>query len=397
MPDESDEFDQLLAELRARVEARKADGLYPLELEATLDEHFERLVGERPAASPALYDELERTRNELAHFEYSRARIDPSSSYVGGTAVHRVIAATVARQIQGVLQQTQEHSQVVGKAITLLTDLVSALGREYDGRVVQQLDDIQVKLAELSRAPNAREAKIPDSADRLPGASLHPFYREDHFTAHFRGSAEVVRDRYRDLASYFDGSEPVLELGFGRGEFLELLTERGIEARGVEPDPMLVSNARGRGLDVAEGRAVEYLETLADSSLGGIVMVQVIEHLSPQQMIDVVRLASEKLRVGGKILIETVNPASLFIYARAFWIDPDHVRPVHPAFLEFVLKEAGFGEMERLDRSPVPSDESLEMLPGDDELTKRLNENFERLNALVFGAQDYAFLAVRVS
>ncbi len=124
-------------------------------------------------------------------------------------------------------------------------------------------------------------------------------------------------------------------------------------------------------------------------------MVQVIEHLSPQHVIDVVHLASEKLRHGGKLYVETVNPTSLYTYAHAFWVDPDHVRPVHPAFLEFLLNEAGFTELYRQDRSPVPPDEALELLPGDDELTKRLNANFERVNALLFAPQDYAYFAVR--
>ena len=80
-------------------------------------------------------------------------------------------------------------------------------------------------------------------------------------------------------------------------------------------------------------------------------MIQVIEHLSPQHVIDFVALAAEKLRPGGKVVIETVNPASLYTYARAFWVDPDHVRPVHPSFLEFLFREAEFSR--HRDRVPV--------------------------------------------
>jgi O-antigen chain-terminating methyltransferase len=93
--------------------------------------------------------------------------------------------------------------------------------------------------------------------------------------------------------------------------------------------------------------------------------------------------------------METVNPTSLYTYAHAFWVDPDHVRPVHPTYLGFLFAEAGFATVERVDRSPVPEDESLELLPGDDEATKRLNANFERINALLYGPQDYAIVATR--
>ena len=116
---------------------------------------------------------------------------------------------------------------------------------------------------------------------------------------------------------------------------------------------------------------------------------------SRQHVIDVVRLAAAKVRRGGRVIVETVNPTSLYTYAHAFWVDPDHVRPVHPAFLRFLFAEAGFPSVELVERSPVPDDESLELLPGDDELVKRLNLNFERINGLLFGPQDYAVVATR--
>ena len=137
------------------------------------------------------------------------------------------------------------------------------------------------------------------------------------------------------------------------------------------------------------------MSELDEASLGGLVMIQVIEHLSPQHVIDVVGLAAEKVRPGGRVVIETVNPMSLYTYAHAFWVDPDHVRPVHPNYLGFLFAEAGFATIEIVDRSPVPADESLEPMPGDDELSKRLNANFDRINRLLFGPQDYAIVATR--
>ena len=145
---------------------------------------------------------------------------------------------------------------------------------------------------------------------------------------------------------------------------MELLTELGVAVRGVEPDPQLVTSARGRGLDVEQGFAVEYLRSVEPGSLGGIVMIQVIEHLSPQHVIDFVALAAEKLRPGGKVVLETVNPASLYTYARAFWVDPDHVRPVHPSFLEFLFREAEFSKLAIEYRSPVSESRATRAAAG---------------------------------
>jgi 2-polyprenyl-3-methyl-5-hydroxy-6-metoxy-1,4-benzoquinol methylase len=388
-------LDDLVAELRARVERRRRESAYPADLEETLDEHFERLVGGRPAASPAVYEVIENAVDSLEHFEYSRSRIDAGSEVPGGDLAHRLVGKVVSRQVQGVLEQSQAHAHLIAQAVSLIAHLATSVGHEFDGKVLQQLDDIQVRLAGQQRDLTAMVHTLEEIGARVPGIPVDVWYREDKFTAYFRGGADDLRNHYRGLAAELIGCDPVVDIGFGRGEFLELLREMGVQARGVEADPELVEMARGRGLDVEEGRGVEHLASLADASLGGVVMTQVIEHLSPQHVIDFVRLAADKVRPGGRVIVETINPQSLYTYARAFWIDPDHMRPVHPAFLMFLFQEAGFVAIRREDRSPVPDNEALELLPGDDELTKRLNANFERLNALVFGAQDYALIATR--
>src|ERR1019366_1512244 len=95
-------------------------------------------------------------------------------------------------------------------------------------------------------------------------------------------------------------------------------------------------------LDVGVGAAAETLMAEADSALGGIVLIQVVEHLPAQELVELVMLARDKLRPGGKLIMETVNPGSLYVFANAFYIDPTHSRPIHPAYLEFLCREAGF-------------------------------------------------------
>ncbi len=389
------DLDAVIAELRTRIEERRDAGEYPDDLESTLDDHFDRLVGVRPRSSPALQDELQSVLRALEQHGFSRAKIDPASRLPGGRAVHRFMSRALSRQIDGMLAQMEQQSRLVTRAVAVLGEIASTMSDEFDTSVLQQVDDVQLRMAEQAREVNSLEAKVAETRERLPGCAVDAWYSEDHFTAYFRGSSDDLRSRYIDLAKEFIGCDPVVDLGFGRGEFMDLLTELGVEVRGVEPDPQLVASARGRGLDVESGLAVEYLRSVEPASLGGIVMIQVIEHLSPQQVIDFVALAAEKVRPGGKVVLETINPASLFTYAHAFWVDPDHVRPVHPNYLEFLFREAEFARLSIEYRSPVSEAEALVPLAGDDPQTKLVNENFQRIGALLFGAQDYAIIATR--
>jgi SAM-dependent methyltransferase len=393
---EPPDLDALLETLRERVESRRRGEIYPPGLEEELDGHFAHLAGDpNPPHASFLVEDLEAARAELEAYHFTRGRISNESRLPGGTAAHRAVGKTVGRQIDGVLSQAQEQARLVARTVGLIVDITSALADASDRQVVQQLDDLQLRLLEHQRALHGLLLRLDDLAARVPGAALESWYSPEAFTAHFRGGAEEIKARYRDLADRFVGCEPVLDIGFGRGEFLELLRDLGVAARGIEVDQRMVDSARNRGLQAEVGFAFEYLRDLDDNALGGLVLIQVIEHLSPKHAIDVVRLAADKVRPGGKVLMETVNPTSLITYANAFWVDPDHIRPVHPTFLGFLFAEAGFANVERIDRSPVGADESLELLPGDDEATKRLNANFERINGLLYGPQDYAILATR--
>ena len=390
--DSDPDLDKLVAELRARVAARRESGSYSDDLEESLDKHFVGLVGPRQRISPAMYDVLDELLHALTHFQYSRARIAKTSRLPGGELAHRVISRGLSRQLDGILAQSQEQSAIVTHALSLLTDILSSVGEQT---FTQQFDDIQQRLAEHTKALNDLEHQLLDVRQRVPGAVVESFYGEDRFTARFRGGTDDLRERYSGLAQRLIGCDPVLDIGFGRGELMELLVDAGVQVRGIEPDPRLVATARGRGLDVSEGTAIEYLQTLEPESLGGIIMIQVIEHLSPQQVVDFVSLAADKVRPGGKVVVETVNAESLYIYARALWLDPDHVRPVHRALLEFLFSEAGFRKLEVEWRSPVPVDEQLMDVPGDDEHAKVVDENFKRIGQLLFGPQDYALIATR--
>ena len=299
------------------------------------------------------------------------------------------------RQVEGALEQQREEHDLSTHALELLAESVIALARTYEMQALQQLDDLDVRLAEQATTAGAAGLRRNDVVMRIPGGALETAFHEDRLTTRLRGTAAQVRDSARDLAAALAGCSPVLEIGFGRGEFLELLRELGLEPRGVERDEALVATAHGRGLDVAVGDAIETLTLVPDAGLGGLAMMHVLDHLPPREVVAIVRLASEKLRSGGKFVSESANPAALAAFADSMWTDPDQVRPVHPDFLAFLLREAGFATVERLDRPPAGSDERLRLVAGDDDDTRRLNVNFERMNDQLFGPRDCAFVATR--
>jgi SAM-dependent methyltransferase len=233
---------------------------------------------------------------------------------------------------------------------------------------------------------------------------------EDHdyyeFENRFRGTREEISNRqhiYLPIFAQRFGPEawrdrstqpPVLDVGCGRGEFLELLAAAGITARGIDLNEAMVESCRARGLDVTRAEALAYLRGLPDAALGGVLCCQVIEHLTTHELIELLHLCRVKLREGGVAVLETVNPLNLIVSATQFYIDLTHVRPVHPLTLQFVAECAGFATTEVRYLSPIPEELRLRSIPGEDPASLVVNETIQRLNDLLFTYQDYAVVAV---
>jgi 2-polyprenyl-3-methyl-5-hydroxy-6-metoxy-1,4-benzoquinol methylase len=201
------------------------------------------------------------------------------------------------------------------------------------------------------------------------------------FAERFRGPQDKVRTNQRFYVPHFAGCRDVLDLGCGRGEFLELMREAGIPARGVEASAEAVAVCRSKGLEVEQADLGAHLAAAPDESLGGIFCAHVVEHLPPERLPELIRTAAEKLRRSGVLAIETPNPECLAIFATHFYLDPTHVRPVPPALLRFYAEEAGFGNTEVHRLSPaVEETPALASLPAD-------------FREVFFGGLDYALIA----
>jgi 2-polyprenyl-3-methyl-5-hydroxy-6-metoxy-1,4-benzoquinol methylase len=219
-----------------------------------------------------------------------------------------------------------------------------------------------------------------------------PEFDYSGFEERFRGSEEEIKERQRIYVSYFEGRDNVVDVGCGRGEFLELMGESGIRARGVDLDRDMILLCREKGLDVSADDAFAYLGALPDDSLGGVFAAHVIEHLPPLRVIELVNLCHRKLGPGGVLILETPNPKCLMVFADTFYKDPSHVQPAHPDTMQFLFEALNFHQVELRFLGPVDPFMRIPLLeaPGAD--FGRFNEGIDRLNTLLFGFQDYAVI-----
>ena len=328
-----------------------------------------------------------------------------------------VVSKTLEELVAVGLPTMGDHLALVSRTVEELQkrhgdlyETVRAHGRHLDD-LATRVADFGETLEEAGEREAAFEQRLRADTEKLAEAvadfeaRLRPNLHFDSFdfARKHRGSEEELTRRFAKYAVAFGPVARVLDVGCGRGEFLQACREAGVGAYGIETDPDMVSRCRMKALEVHQADVLEHLRSLEDRSLDGIFMAQVIEHLTPSEIVDFVRLAADKMRRGGKIIIETINPDT-FSALRWFWMDPTHRQPVPEAMLRFLLEDAGFTMLDVLYSSPVPEEEALQLLtenvfgsagPGIAEAVRAYNSNVERLNRILYGEQDYAVIAER--
>jgi O-antigen chain-terminating methyltransferase len=212
----------------------------------------------------------------------------------------------------------------------------------------------------------------------------------------FRGDADEIRTRLAayvdELAQVAQGGGRVLDVGCGAGDLVKLLVDADVDAYGVELNDDLAAKARSLRLDVITGDAFEHLKAVDPGSLAAVTVIHVIEHLPPADAVWLVDLAHRALRPGGRLVIETPNPMTWAVGANWFHLDPTHLRPVHPLYLEFLARQRGFEPVEL--RWLHPATPAAIPAPAAD-ADPALAAVVEKLNELNAGPQDYAVVATR--
>lgn len=236
---------------------------------------------------------------------------------------------------------------------------------------VQQMSELRRAVLALSRTSDAKtrvvsfdiEGETPvEPTDAAVNDVLYSMIED-----RFRGDVAVIRERQsqylplvRDRVSTL---KPLLDIGCGRGEWLALLADSGLAARGVDTNVAFVEECRSNGLTVDLGSAPDYLTQCGDDSLGAITLFQVVEHLNFSTLTDLLGEAKRVLAPGGVLILEFPNIRSLMVGATTFWIDPTHHRPLHPQVVEFLVQQAGFVLQPTIYSSPVMPKPHLGGLP----------------------------------
>ncbi len=241
----------------------------------------------------------------------------------------------------------------------------------------ERLIHAEIRVLRQRLAMTAAVAAAPVPAAAMTAISADALAHQERF----RGSEDDVRKRQQFYVPLFAACGEVLDIGCGRGEFLELMRDAGVKARGIDLSPEAIGICREKGLNIEAADLFACLAAAPDESLGGVFCAHVVEHLPPERIPEMIRLVAAKLKRGGLVAIETPNPECLAIFASHFYLDPTHVRPVPAKLLTFYLQEAGMGEI-RIERFAP----AAETMPSLAELPAAFRDEF-------FGGLDYAILA----
>jgi 2-polyprenyl-3-methyl-5-hydroxy-6-metoxy-1,4-benzoquinol methylase len=294
--------------------------------------------------------------------------------------------------------QTSEH---VDASVRELRQVVDTFVREtaHD----REVNRLRLQRLENWRRENASSAQpaAPQEPGKAPGDQPSATF-DYYLLGLLYRSEQQMQTRMADYDDLFqtlvsaEPKKPVLDIGCGRGEFVAHLQELGLKAYGIDLYRDAIAIGQEAGRDVRLADATAHLKEIPDASLAAISMIQVIEHFAIDDLLRLLQIAARKLMPGGFILAETINPQCLAIMARFYVLDPSHRMPLHPDTTRFLMEQAGLARVETRFLHPVPDSDRLELISqGAPGLREPLNRNLEKLNAFLYGTQDYAVIAYR--
>ncbi|HEX4744511.1 MAG TPA: methyltransferase domain-containing protein [Candidatus Limnocylindria bacterium] len=352
------DLDGVLAEVRERIQQKRASGTYGPDVDAALHAPL-------PGGPALLVDDLQDPLGSLAGVLATPVEYDHRSRkrYVGRaiTAARGVVIGLVRWWINAITDRQERINRLVAAG---LQELAARPAPEFGAR--------------LDRIERLLETRARDEVAQ----NLHSVY----FQARFSGDEPVIRAQSERFLPLFRGRRRVLDLGSGRGTFLELARENGIGAYGVDLDERMVAEARSRGLEAVQSDALAPLRSLDDNTIDGLYARHVAEHVLPGELVEILRELRRVLAPGSPLVMITPNVATLTVGAHSFWLDPSHRRPLPPELFRFYLEVEGFSmvAIETFERSELRLSEDV---PEGGQL-----DNVRLLNETLFGHRDYAVI-----
>lgn len=305
-----------------------------------------------------LQDESERATDQLKDFDRIRATIARTEAEIAHLADFR---RTLAR-----LEERQAHDSIYVK-----------------GQIAQHASLLRQWLNEPKMEEGAH-ATAAKAAEPAPDGALDAFYLS--FENRFRGERAEIKERVRfylpllKKAKAGTAARPILDVGCGRGEWLELLAENDLHGSGVDLNSAMISECEARNFDVTRADAIEHLRSLRARTLGSVTGFHIIEHLPFTVLLELFAQTWRVLKPGGLAIFESPNCKSLMVGACYFNVDPTHRNPVFPETAQFILETQGFEEVR------------LEYLSPAERPFTGADHDAEMLNDLLFGPQDFAVI-----
>lgn len=305
---------------------------------------------------------------------------------------------------QGVKEGVNDHLNIVDNSIQELGKQIVAVDTRFQGMNERHFSNDSYLKNDLMQQKRLISLFLEEARQRLPEPfnqeQLQTFVSEDEhlldafylaFEDHFRGTREDIFNKLKvylpliEKANVGTPDAPILDVGCGRGEWLELLKESGYTARGLDINRVMIEQCQARGLEVIAGDVIDYLESLPENSLGAVTGFHIIEHL-PFKML--MRLFSETVRVikpQGLVIFETPNPDNVLVGSNTFYLDPTHINPLPSATIKFISEIFGLDNVQVIRLHPYPESAKLDG-----------QGIAERFNDLFYGPQDYAIVGYKL-
>lgn len=330
---------------------------------------------------------LGRAQNDLVH--ELNARLGELRQEARKQAADQAMFANdISRRIETLLSANAQNESELGELRQSNARNESEV-RELRQSSASELLALQTRLAELSAAEDERRAEAAEQRD------LDPLY--SRFEERFRGTQEEIRKRAEEYLPLVrqpgigEADSPVIDVGSGRGEWLDVLRFAGMHAFGIDTNQAFVADCRARGLAVTEGDALVTLASLPDACAGAITSMHLVEHLPFATLVGLIDEAFRVLKPGGVLILETPNPENVNVGAHWFYLDPTHRNPLPPAMLSWLVQERGFSDVEVRRESEHRGFTTPDLLPADVPGAQQINQVLAGYRA----APDYAVVAWR--
>jgi O-antigen chain-terminating methyltransferase len=281
-----------------------------------------------------------------------------------------------------------EHQATLNQSISEQRDAIAKAEADLRAEIGRLSLQLQHARSELSIQANSINT-LSHGARQISSDVSGDIHRLDALYAaledRFRGRRDEIKERFKVYLPYVKERTPVVDLGCGRGEWLEILSESGIAASGVDTNLIQLEQCRARGLNVSEEDFLVHLQGLGDASIGAVTGFHVVEHIPLKTLITLLNDTLRVLRPGGVAIFETPNPENVLVGSKYFYMDPTHRHPLPSELLEFLLESRGFEVIEILNLHPWDS----ARITGESEVTQRFNDYF-------YGPMDYAIVGRKV-